>query len=125
MDSFARGFDKLVALKPHEIQFGILKRLRGTPIIRHTETFGMVFDPYPPYTILATDRIDFATMQQLVRFARYWDLVANSGRFAHTMPKWCWASRRSRASWRCPTGCMRGPTPRIASRWTGWPHEHW
>ena len=86
MESFARGFDKLVALAPPEIQFGILKRLRGTPIIRHTEPYGLVFDPYPPYTILATDRIDFATMQRLVRFARYWDLVANSGRFANTLP---------------------------------------
>lgn len=86
MESFARGFDKLYALKPHEIQFGILKRLRGTPIIRHAEAYRMVFDPHPPYTILATDRIDFATMQRLVRFARYWDLIANSGRFAHTLP---------------------------------------
>ena len=86
IDSFARGFDQLYALKPHEIQFGILKRLRGTPIIRHTDTFGLVFDPHPPYTILATDRIDFSTMQRLVRFARYWDLVANSGRFANTLP---------------------------------------
>jgi radical SAM superfamily enzyme YgiQ (UPF0313 family) len=84
--SFARGFDRLVELAPHEIQFGILKRLRGTPIIRHTQTFGLVFDPHPPYTILATDRIDFSNMQRLVRFARYWDLVANSGRFARTLP---------------------------------------
>ena len=83
--SFARGFDRLVALAPHEIQFGILKRLRGTPIIRHTEAFGLVFDPAPPYTILATSLIDFADMQRLVRFARYWDLVANSGRFARTL----------------------------------------
>jgi radical SAM superfamily enzyme YgiQ (UPF0313 family) len=86
IDSFARGFDTLWALGPHEIQFGILKRLRGTPIIRHTEAFGMVYDPYPPYTILATDRIAFSDMQRLVRFARYWDLVANSGRFAATLP---------------------------------------
>jgi hypothetical protein len=86
MASFACGFDKLVALAPHEIQFGILKRLRGTPIIRHTERYGLVFDPAPPYTILATDRIDFQAMQRLGRFARYWDLIANSGRFAHTLP---------------------------------------
>jgi len=84
--SFARGFDQLVSLGAEEIQFGILKRLRGTPIIRHTQEFGMVYDPYPPYTVLATNRIDFATMQRLVRFARYWDLVANSGRFANTIP---------------------------------------
>lgn len=70
VDSFTRGFDQLVALEPHEIQFGILKRLRGTPIIRHTQTFGLIFDPPPPYTILAPDRIDFATMQRLVRFSR-------------------------------------------------------
>jgi hypothetical protein len=83
--SFARGFDQLVGLGAHEIQFGILKRLRGTPIIRHTAPFGMVYDPYPPYTVLATNLVDFPTMQRLVRFARYWDLVANSGRFVNTV----------------------------------------
>ncbi|WP_296002725.1 DUF4080 domain-containing protein [Rugamonas sp.] len=86
VESFAEGFNKLWALKPHEIQFGILKRLRGTPIIRHTAEFGLVFEPYAPYTILANKDIDFQTMQRLVRFARYWDLVANSGRFGHTVP---------------------------------------
>jgi len=86
IDSFARGFDQLVTLRPHEIQLGILKRLRGAPIIRHTETYALIFDPAPPYQILATDRIDFVMMQRMVRFARYWDLVANSGRFAALMP---------------------------------------
>jgi hypothetical protein len=84
--SIAAGFDRLIALRPHEIQVGLLKRLRGTPMIRHTERFGLIFDPQPPYTILATDRIDFATMQRLVRFARYWDLIGNSGRFSERLP---------------------------------------
>jgi len=35
VESFAAGFDRLVALGPQEIQVGILKRLRGTPIVRH------------------------------------------------------------------------------------------
>ncbi len=84
--SFGAGFDRLVALQPHEIQFGILKRLRGAPIARHTERFGLQFNPVPPYNVLATDRIDAATMQRLTRAARAWDLVANSGRFAQTLP---------------------------------------
>ena len=82
IDSFGHGFDRLVALNPHDIQVGILKRLRGTPIDRHTQVFQMRYNPAPPYNILATDRINFATMQRLSRFARYWELVANSGRFA-------------------------------------------
>ncbi len=85
MASFGRGFDRLVSLNPHEIQVGVLKRLRGTPIIRHTGAYDMRYSPYAPYTILSTDRIDFPTMQRLVRFARYWDLVANSGRFPLAM----------------------------------------
>ncbi len=86
VDSFARGFDRLVALAPHEIQFGILKRLRGAPIARHTQAHDLRFNPDPPYNILSTDIIDFATMQRLSRFSRYWDMVANSGRLPRTLP---------------------------------------
>ena len=85
LESFAAGFDRLHGLGPHEIQFGILKRLRGTPIARHTADFAMRYDPQTPYTILQTSTIDFATMQRIGRFARYWELVANSGRFARSL----------------------------------------
>ncbi|MFN0053370.1 MAG: DUF4080 domain-containing protein, partial [Planctomycetales bacterium] len=86
LESFARGFDRLVALRPQEIQVGILKRLRGTPIIRHDEPCQMAYSPYAPYEILRTSRIDYPTMQRLKRFARYWDLVANSGNFVQSTP---------------------------------------
>jgi radical SAM superfamily enzyme YgiQ (UPF0313 family) len=79
--SFATGFNRLVALGPQDIQVGILKRLRGAPIARHTETFQMLYNPEPPYNVLATDRISFRDMQALSRFARYWDLVGNADRF--------------------------------------------
>lgn len=86
IDSFGSGFDRLVALEPQEIQVGILKRLRGTPIIRHDAEWQMVYSPSPPYEILQTKLIDFETMQRLRRFARYWDLVANSGNFLESTP---------------------------------------
>ncbi len=84
--TFAAGFDRLVALNPHEIQFGILKRLRGAPIARHTQSHDLRFSPDPPYSILATDAIPFPQMQRLTRFARYWDMLANSGRYARSLP---------------------------------------
>ena len=86
VQSFGEGFNKLVALNPHEIQFGILKRLRGAPIARHTKDFALRFNPAPPYNILSTDCIDFAEMQKLSRFSRYWDILANSGRYSRTLP---------------------------------------
>ncbi|WP_275097350.1 B12-binding domain-containing radical SAM protein [Sedimenticola hydrogenitrophicus] len=86
LESFARGFDQLAALAPHEIQVGVLKRLKGSPIIRHSEPYRMRYNPAAPYNVLSTDRIDFPTMQRLNRFARYWEMIANSGRFRQTLP---------------------------------------
>ena len=86
MESFAAGFDRLLALRPQEIQVGILKRLRGTPIVRHDAAWEMVYSPHPPYEILRNKSIDFAAMQRFRRFARYWDLLGNSGNFAESLP---------------------------------------
>ena len=86
LESFAAGFDRLVSLGPQEIQVGILKRLRGTPISRHDDDWQMVYNSHPPYEILSNRLIDFATMQRLRRFARYWDLIGNSGNFVETTP---------------------------------------
>ena len=85
-ESFAAGFDKLIALGPQEIQVGILKRLRGTPIVRHDAEWQMIYHAQPPYEILQNRLLDFATMQRLRRFAKYWDLVGNSGNFVTTAP---------------------------------------
>ncbi|MCA8975351.1 MAG: DUF4080 domain-containing protein [Planctomycetes bacterium] len=82
---FARGFDALLAAGPHEIQVGILKRLRGTPIVRHDAGFGMRYADEAPYEVLATDAVPFAAMQRMKRFARYWDIVANSGNWQCTL----------------------------------------
>ena len=84
--TFGRGFDRLYALKPHEIQVGILKRLRGAPIDRHTAGHAMRYSPDTPYVVLATDALSFNDVQRIVRFARYWDLVGNSGRFHRALP---------------------------------------
>ena len=86
IESFAVGFDRLYALRPQEIQVGMLKRLRGTPIVRHDAEWSMVYSPHPPYEVMSTKLMAFPTMCRLRRFARYWDLVANSGRFAHSLP---------------------------------------
>jgi radical SAM superfamily enzyme YgiQ (UPF0313 family) len=86
LESFAAGFDRLIALGPQEIQVGILKRLRGAPIVRHDREWQMVYNPCPPYEILQNKLIDFAAMQKLRRFARYWDLVGNSGNFVGSAP---------------------------------------
>ncbi len=86
LENFGDSFDQLIALKPQEIQLGILKRLRGAPINRHTDKYQLKYNPRAPYNILSTRDIDFLTMQRMNRFARFWDMIGNSGRFPNTLP---------------------------------------
>lgn len=85
LESFGQGFDQLYKYAPDEIQVGLLKRLKGTPIIRHDAEFKMTYQDHPPFQILQTSTISFSEVQTMVRFSKFWDLYANSGHFPNTM----------------------------------------
>jgi radical SAM superfamily enzyme YgiQ (UPF0313 family) len=98
MASFAAGFDRLwqilsagnagaVTEGPRiEIQLGILKRLPGTPIVRHDETFGMHYSADPPYEVRETAALSAADLDRLRNFARFWELIVNRGSYADLVP---------------------------------------
>lgn len=81
LEGFGRNLDKLYSLTQCEIQIGILKKLSGTTISRHDEIYGMEYCDKPPYDILQNDMISFNQMQKMKRFARFWDMIYNSGNF--------------------------------------------
>jgi hypothetical protein len=85
-ESFAAGFDRLVALDPHEIQLGILKKLPGAPIARHDDEFAMVYNSAPPYEILSTRDWPAEHLARTARFAHYWDAIVSSNRFLAAAP---------------------------------------
>ena len=86
LQSFAEGFDELLSWEPQEGQVGILKRLKGVPIIRHSNEFEYRFSQEPPYSILQNREMPFVEVMEMERFAKFWDSVANSGRFKETLP---------------------------------------
>jgi radical SAM superfamily enzyme YgiQ (UPF0313 family) len=86
LEKFADGFNELWSWEPQEIQLGILKRLKGTPIARHTKEFDFKYSPEAPYSVYENKDMDFATMNQMKNAAKFWDLIANSGRFSQTLP---------------------------------------
>ncbi len=86
LESIAEGFDRLHACGPNEIQLGILKKLRGAPIARHDVEFEMVYHISPPYDVLQTSTLSFPELQAIRRFARFWDITVNNGRFPETAP---------------------------------------
>lgn len=85
LDSFAAGFDAVSALGSQEIQVGILKRLKGMPLLRHDRDWGMVYQDSPPFPVVRTKTLSFDSLQKVQRFAKFWDLFSNSGNFSASM----------------------------------------
>lgn len=92
---FAQGFDRLWALDPHEIQVGILKRLRGTPLTRLEGEHGLVFETQAPYAVRQTAHLSATEIERVSRFAQAWERLANSGRFSTTLRTWLGAQPRT------------------------------
>ncbi|MCX7010445.1 MAG: radical SAM protein, partial [Kiritimatiellaeota bacterium] len=86
LEMFGADFDRMIHLQPHELQVGILKRLRGTAIARHDTEWAVHWHPEPPYDLLENKLLDAATVAELKRFARFWELLGNRGRFEQTLP---------------------------------------
>ncbi len=85
LESFGKNLNELVALSSCEIQIGILKKLSGTHINRHDIKYGMIYSDIPPYDILQNSQLSFFDIQMMKRFARFWDLLYNSGNFKQSI----------------------------------------
>lgn len=84
IDSFAEGFNRLVALDVQELQLGLLKNLPGTPLgaLSSPDT---VYDTNPPYELLQNEHYSFDALQRMKRFAKYFDLLHNHGNFPESL----------------------------------------
>ncbi|WP_428738623.1 DUF4080 domain-containing protein [Sulfurimonas sp.] len=85
LQSFGKNLDELIQMSSCEIQIGILKKLSGTYIDRHDNAFEMVYSDIPPYDVLKNSELSFKELQNMKRFARFWDIFYNSGNFKHSV----------------------------------------
>ncbi len=82
--SFRESFNRLFAVRPHEIQVGFLKILKGTPM-RDGERFPCTYSSEPPYEVLETPWLKRDEIAFLKELAHTVEKVYNSGKFALTL----------------------------------------
>ena len=82
---FAQSFDDVFALRPHQLQLGFLKLLRGSALYAKRAQYGLVHSEAPPYEILRTPQLSFAELARLKIVEEMTEAYYNSGRFSHTL----------------------------------------
>ena len=85
LDSFKTSFNKVLGLKPHNLQLGFLKLLKGSPLRRDAGLHGYNFRSYAPYELLSGNYMSFEDLALLKGIEELVDRYWNTGRFAETM----------------------------------------
>ena len=85
MDSFAKSFDDVYALKPHQLQLGFLKVLKGSYMEEQKENYGLVYKSTPPYEVLFTKWISYEDVLRLKGIEEMVEVYYNSRQFEKTM----------------------------------------
>lgn len=85
LNSFAQSYDQLFSLHSHEIQVGILKMLKGTPLRNRVKELGINYQEKAPYDIIDNQWLssDDLSIIHLVDLAT--DKTHNSQRLNHTI----------------------------------------
>lgn len=81
LESFRHSFDFAYNLRPHALQLGFLKMLKGSAVRQRND---IIFDEKPPYEVLSTDALSFGDIVLLHSVEEALDRFYNSGAFTAT-----------------------------------------
>jgi len=85
LELFKKSFNDTYRLKPHQLQLGFLKLLKGSPLEEMTEVHGYCFSKNPPYEIIYNKYISSREIFYLKQFEDCFNRFYNSGRFGKTL----------------------------------------
>lgn len=83
--SFRSSFNDIFALRPHQLQLGFLKVLKGSPMDRKSESYGLRYTDAPPYEVLSTNWISYEELMGLKGVEEMVEVYYNSGQFIESV----------------------------------------
>ncbi len=79
--SFANSFNEVYRLRPHQLQLGFLKVLKGSGMEQRQSQYGIVFWDRPPYEVLHTNWLSYEDILRLKTIEDMVERYYNSGRY--------------------------------------------
>ena len=84
-DSFRHSFNDVYALKPQQLQLGLLKVLKGSHMMEMCREYGIVYKTQEPYEVLSTKWLDYDHVLKLKTVENMVEVYYNSGQFQNTL----------------------------------------
>lgn len=85
-DSFINSFNTVYAMKPHQLQLGFLKVLKGSYMHEKVSEYCIQYSDEPPYEVLSTKWLPYEKTCILKQVEEMVERYYNSNQFTYTMP---------------------------------------
>ena len=85
LESFGRSFDKVMSIKPEQMQLGFLKVLKGSPLAEKVEEYGIIHSKKAPFQTYSTKWISYDEMLILKDMEEMVETYYNSGLYPQTI----------------------------------------
>ncbi len=85
LQSFKKSFNDVIALRPHVLQLGFLKLLKGSKIRAQQQQHGYVYQDCPPYEVISNNYMDYSELMELKITQEALDRYYNSGNFKNSL----------------------------------------
>lgn len=82
---FEQSFNDVYQLRPHMLQIGFLKMLKGAGLRNIANECGYVFLDEAPYEVLSNDSLTYGEVRKLKIVEEVFNQVYNTGRFKYTL----------------------------------------
>ncbi|SFQ40498.1 Radical SAM superfamily enzyme YgiQ, UPF0313 family [Lachnospiraceae bacterium XBB1006] len=79
---FQQSFDDLYKMRPHQLQLGFLKVLKGSYMYEHALEYGILYHERPPYEVMQTKWITYDEIILLKQVEQMVECYYNSGQFS-------------------------------------------
>lgn len=84
-ESFKKSFNDVISIRPHVLQLGFLKLLKGSRLRTQIEEFGYIYKEKAPYEIMENNFISFDEIIKLKDIEFLFDNYYNSGEFKKSL----------------------------------------
>lgn len=81
LETFIKSFNDVYALRPHALQLGFLKFLKGTKLRREADRGSALYNSEAPYEVISTEAIGFGELSLLKDIEWLVDRYYNSGSY--------------------------------------------
>ena len=83
--SFGNSFDDVYRLGPDQLQLGFLKVLKGSPMERERESYGIDYRNSPPYEVLFTGDLTYDEVLKIKGICDVVETYYNSGQYTNSI----------------------------------------